>query len=378
MTRPVISVLAAVSLAVAIGATATSAAVATPRGPSPVVFVQTNGLTGNAIVVYDRAPDGLLTQAGTYATGGDGGAAVGAVSDKLASQGALLFDHQHDLLFAVNAGSNTISAFDVTGDRLTLSQVISSDGRFPASLTAHDDLLYVLNAGGEGNVSGFRISGGKLHPIHDSTRSLGLANTNPPFFLNSPGQVGFTPDGAKLIATTKGSGSDIDVFSIQANGRPSGSPVVNPAATPAPFAFTFQPASARPVDGEAGTSTLTTYTLRGDGTLGDPQSLSDGQTALCWITRVRGYYYVSNTGSNTVSGYQLSAAGTPALIGATGLVAATEPGTIDSAAADDRFLYVETGIGGTVDEFRVEAGGTLTRIGTVTGLPPGVEGIAST
>jgi hypothetical protein len=40
-------------------------------------------------------------------------------------------------------------------------------------------------------------------------------------------------------------------------------------------------------------------------------------------------------------------------------------------------LYDETGISGTVDEFRVSGDGTLTRIGTVTGLPSGLEGIAA-
>lgn len=376
MTRSVIGLLAVLALAGALGATSASAA--RPAGPSPVVFVQTNGLTGNTIVVYDRAATGLLTQAGTYATGGDGGAAAGAVSDRLASQGSLLFDARDDLLFAVNAGSDSISVFDVHGDTLSLTQVVPSGGQFPASLTVHDRLLYVLNAGGDGNVSGFRIAGGKLHAIHDSTRSLGLANTNPPFFLTSPGQVGFTPDGTKLVVTTKASGSNIDVFSVLPNGRPSASPVVNPAATPVPFAFTFQPGSGRLVDGEAAASSVTTYAIQGDGTLTDPRSLGDGQAALCWITAVRGYYYVSNTGSNTVSGYSLAADGTPSLIGPTGVVGTTEPGTIDSAAADDHFLYVETGIGGTVDEFRVEADGTLTSLGTVTGLPPGIEGIAAT
>ena len=43
--------------------------------------------------------------------------------------------------------------------------------------------------------------------------------------------------------------------------------------------------------------------------------------------------------------------------------------TLVPAAADDAFLYVETGAVGTVDEFRVNDDGTLTRLGTVTGLP---------
>ena len=42
-----------------------------------------------------------------------------------------------------------------------------------------------------------------------------------------------------------------------------------------------------------------------------------------------------------------------------------------------RFLYVETGLTGTVDEFRANADGSLTRLGSVTGLPPGLEGITT-
>jgi hypothetical protein len=59
-------------------------------------------------------------------------------------------------------------------------------------------------------------------------------------------------------------------------------------------------------------------------------------------------------------------------------VATTETGPIDmTTAAGGRFLYVQTGAGGTVDEFRVNGDGTLTRLGVVTGLPVGQEGIAS-
>ena len=289
----------------------------TSGAADPAVFVQTNQPDGNQIVVYDRAADGTLTQAGTYATGGRGGIAVGAPSDHLASQGSLVYDADHRLLFAVNAGSDSLSVFRVDGDVLTLQQVVSSGGGFPASIAVHDNLLYVLNAGGAGILQGFRI------------------------------------------------------------GRLSDTPVLNPSATPAPFAFTFDPASQRLVSGEAGISAVSTYAVGSDGTLSDPHSLSDAQVALCWITRVRGFYYVSNTGSNTLSGYTIDSNGQPSLLTPTGVVAGTEVGPIDSTSAADRFLYVENGISGTVDEFRVNDDGSLTSIGTVTGLPPALEGIAS-
>ena len=345
---------------------------------APVVFVQTNELGGNHVVVYDRGADGRLSRAGTYETGGNGGAALpGTESDRLASQGSLVYDADQSLLLAVNAGSDSVSAFRVHGDRLDLEDVLPSGGQFPASIAVHGDLVYVLDSGGAGTVSGFRIHGHKLSAIPGSARTLGLANSVPPFFLTSPGQVGFTPDGSKLLVTTKGSTSAIDVFAVQRDGRLSATPVVNPSATPVPFAFTFAP-SGRLVDGEAGASAVTTYAVQPDGTLTDPKSQTDGQTALCWVTPAGGFYYVANTGSNTLSGFSIAADGQPSPVGSTGIVATTEAGPIDLAASSEgSFLYGETGIAGTVDEYSVESDGSLTKLGTVTDLPPGIEGIAA-
>ena len=338
-----------------------------------VVWVQTNEPGGNRILVYDRNSDGTLSQAGAYATGGNGGvAAPGSESDRLASQGSLQYDWRHSTLIAVNAGSDTVTTFKVHGDRLQGRKVVASGGEFPASIAIHGRLVYVLNAGGEGIVQGFWLRGHHLRPIAGSARSLGLANGNPPNFLTSPGQVGFSPKGQKLLVTTKMSGSTIDVFRVRRDGTLSTSPIVNPSATPVPFAFTFTP-QGRLAAGEAGASSLTTYELNG-GTLADPRSATDGQTALCWIVRARGFYYVSNTGSNNVSSFTVGADGTPSLLSA--VAASTNAGPIDLTVSG-RYLYVQTGTTGTIDGFQINGDGSLTAVGSVTGLPVGQEGIAS-
>jgi 6-phosphogluconolactonase (cycloisomerase 2 family) len=364
------------ALAATVGA-AFAAAHAAAASPGAVVWVQTNEPSGNNVVVYDRGTDGHLTPAGTYPTGGNGGvAAPGTESDHLASQGSLVYDPASGLLFAVNAGSDSVSAFSVHGDRLHLESVVASGGQFPASIAVYGRLVYVLNSGGAGTLQGFRIVGDRLVQIPGSARTLGLTNSDPPFFLTSPGQVGFTPTGQQLLVTTKASESTIDVFQVLANGRLSAAPVVNPSATPVPFAFTFTP-TGRLAAGEAGASALTTYQIQAGGTLTDAKSQPDGQVALCWITRVGAYYYVSNTGSNTLSGYTVAPDGQPSLVGATGVVATTEAGPIDSTSPHGTsFLYAETG-SGTVDEFTVEPDGSLTPLGTIGGLPAGIEGIAS-
>jgi hypothetical protein len=368
--RPALAIFAALAL---VGAQSASAhGHHGGHGSRGAVFVQTNEPSGNKIDVFNRGDDGRLSLAGAYPTGGLGGvAAPGTESDHLASQGSLALADGRTLI-AVNAGSDTVTSFRVHGNRLQIRSLVSSGGQFPASVAVNGNLVYVLNSGGSGIVSGFWLRGSRLVPIPGSARSLGLANGDPPNFLTAPGQVGFTPDGRQLLVTTKASTSSVDVFAVGHDGRLSASPVVNPSATPVPFAFTF--GSGRLVDGEAGASSVTTYVVGAGGTLSDPRSASDGQTALCWILRVGNVYYVANTASNNLSSFTVDSAGTPSLLQA--IAATTNPGPIDLAASGG-YLYAETGTNGTVDEFAVNSDGTLTPIGTVAGLPPGLEGIAA-
>ncbi|HEX3980308.1 MAG TPA: hypothetical protein VHW93_03745, partial [Acidimicrobiales bacterium] len=197
------------------------------------LFLQTDNPDGNQIVAYDQASDGTLSSAGTYDTGGNGGVSAGSAVDPLASQGSLRLADGGRILLAVNAGSNTVSLFRVSGDRLALWQIIPSGGLFPTSIAVNQGIVYVLNAGGAGSVQGFVITAGTLRPLPGSNRSLGLANTDPPNFLQSPGQVGFSPDGSHVIVTTKQSGPGLDVFSVGFAGLLSLHPAQDASATPA-------------------------------------------------------------------------------------------------------------------------------------------------
>jgi DNA-binding beta-propeller fold protein YncE len=345
-------------------------------GASNAVFVETNGTTGNAILAFHRAGDGTLTQVASHPTGGLGGAAIGAAVDPLASQGALAYDSAHGLLLAVNAGSDSVSVFAADGDNLQLVQVIGSGGSFPASVAVSGDLAYVLNAGGDGGINGYRIAGEKLHPIERSSRALGLGNANPPFFLASPGQIGFTPDGGKLIVTTKKTGT-IDVFNLSPNGRPSDAPTVTASVGPVPFAFGFDGAG-RLIVTEAGTSSVTSYNIASNGSLAVVDaSVRNHQAATCWVTSARGYFFVANAGSADLSGYAINSAGALSLINGSQVAASTGGGPIDLAASSDgQYLYVESGGTGTVDEFRVSSDGTLVAIGVVAAAR-GLEGIVA-
>ena len=282
------------------------------------------------------------------------------------------------LLFAVNAGSNTVSVLSAQGRQLRLLQVVSSGGTFPDSIAVSGNLVYVLNAGGSGTLTGYRLVGAQLAPIPGSSRSLGLANSTPPNFLASPGEVGFTPNGSELIVTTKASTSSLDVFGVSPAGLLSATPTVTADPGNVPFSFTFS-ASGQLVVAEAGPSALHTFALGTGGALASvSSSVTDGQAALCWITTAGGYDYVANAGSNSVSAYSVAPNGTPSLVGTTGVVGTTDAGPIDMAAsADGSTLYVEAGGAGAVDEFHLNAGGSLTDLGSVAGLGAGIEGIAT-
>lgn len=345
-----------------------------PHRPGPTVFVQTDNLQGNGVVAYDRNPDGTLTEAGQYPTGGLGGQLEGSVVDHTASQGSLQLDQQDGLLYAVNAGSNTVSVFSVYGDRLHLNQVVPSGGDFPVSIAVRGHVVYVLNAREGGFVQGFVQFGGHLQAIPTWGRALGLDPTATPEFTHTPGQVAFTPDGSKLVVTTKANGNDVDVFGLDALGGISRTPTVTELPGAVPFAISFD-AGGNLVLAEAGTNAVASFAIDADGTLAPLAQQGTGQAATCWIARIGGTFYLSNAGSGSVSIYQSGPGGSLAAAG----TAATEAGTVDAApSADGHYLYVQTGAAGTVDEFAVGANGSLTQIGSVT-VPGAVggEGIAA-
>ncbi len=358
------------TVAAAAAALALTAGPASASGAGRAVFVQTDNPAGNQIVAYERGEGGTLTQAGTYGTGGLGGALEGSVVDHLASQSSLTYDRQNGLLYAVNAGSNTVSVFAVFGDRLALRQVLGSGGAFPVSVAAKDGLVYVLDAEEGGSLQGYRVLAGRLVPIPDSDRALGLNPAATPQFVNTPGQVGFSTDGSQLIVTTKANTNAVDVFAVNALGRLSRTPVVNSLPGAVPFAFSFD-RQGHLVLTEAGPNAIASFELRPGGAIAQLDAVSTEQNATCWVVRAQGHFYVSNAGSASLTGFQPEAGGQLlSLLGNT----ATDAGTVDAATPDSgRYLYVQTGATGIVDEFAVEAGGTLSKIGAVT-VPGAVGG----
>ncbi|WP_435205864.1 lactonase family protein [Micromonospora sp. bgisy143] len=345
------------------------------RGSEGAVFVQTNKAEGNTIKVYDRDEDGQLSKAGEYETGGLGGFTIGAPVDALASQGSLIYHRR--LLFAVNAGSNTVTVFDVDGTRLHKRQVIWSGGLLPVSVTVRDNLVYVLNAGGEGSVQGFELDKGRLSPIHGANRSLGLHNGNPPAFMTAPAQIKIDPDREFVLVSTKAANVMFS-YEIGRHGELSRHPVISDAGS-APFGFTFDTEDSVLVT-ESGSNEVSRFDLDEDGALDQVgPSVPNGQQAPCWIQRVGDYFYVANAGSSTISAYRVDDDGKLELVHA--VAADTGGGAIDMTTSDG-FLYVQNAAAGNVQGYEVNDDGSLRLVTTVEGLPKftdgiGMEGIAA-
>ena len=363
---------AAAVAALAVSALVATSAFAAPAAPAVfagggAVFVQNDRLEGNQVIAYSRSNEGQLTQVGVYDTGGNGGQLEGSVVDHTASQGALALDSADGLLFAVNAGSNTISVFSVRGTSLRLSQVVGSGGVFPVSVTVSEGYVYVLNAGAGGSIQGLVLDRGHLYPIPGNHRNLGLPQAAPGSgeqFTHTPGQIAFTPDGSKLLVTTKAAGQSVEVFTAHTLAP---SPVVTSLPGAVPFAVAFD-RQGHVLLAEAGPSALASFSLTFGNRLSQLDVLATEQAATCWVASAEGYYYTSNAGSASLTGFQDGFGATLTKLANT----ATHPGTVD-AAGTGRFLYVQGGKEGTLDEFEVQPNGSLESIGSLV-VPNAVGG----
>ena len=328
------------------------------------VYALTNQATDNAVAVFARSADGALTWQASVPTGGSG------AGSSLGSQGALALSDDGRWLFAVNAGSNDISAFQVRPSGLSLTSRVASGGSQPISLTVRGGLVYVLNAGGDGNISGFTIgSDGALAPIAGSARSLSASGVG-------PAQVSFSPNGDWLVVTEKAT-SKIDLYAVGPDGLAS-APVTSASAGGTPFGFAFGHRAELFVSEAAGSAS--SYVIDGTGAL---QAASGAvlthQGAPCWavVTKNGKFGYTANAQGGSISGFSIDNDGAIGLIDGDGRTAVVGGGNIDLAVSgNSRYLYELNG-NRSITGFRIEADGHLTAVGNVAGLPASTVGLVA-
>lgn len=341
--------------------------------PAGAVYTLTNEAAGNRVVAFSRYSNGTLSLVDSYSTQGLGS------SNSLGSQGALALSSNTRWLFAVNAGSNDVTVFSVDPVGVTFVHKVSSGGIRPISLTTAKDMLYVLNAGGNGNITGFKVGGnGHLTPIPGSTQPLSGNATD-------PAQVEFSSDG-KLLAVTEKATNMIDIYTVNRNGTVN-PPIVHPSAGQTPFGFVFGKAGKLIVSeafgGAVNGSAASSYLVERDGRLNVVSaSATTHQTAACWLvlTNNERYAYTANAGSESITGYRVTPDGSLNLLDADGRTGVTGTGRrpLDMALnKNSRFLYVLTGGVRGINSFETNTDGSLTPVQTVDGLSANVVGLAS-
>lgn len=370
------------------------------------VYTETNSPNQNRVLIFDRFANGHLKLVGSVATGGQGGQQLqpgcAPTCPFLDTQGELAQTSDGKHVFAVNAGSNSVSSFRWTPAGLKLVSVHSSGGKFPNSLTIHGNLLYVLDSGifpmpgppVPGNIAGLRFNAaGHLTPISGSIQPLtptvpGLAR-----------QVGFNNNGKLLVVSLLGDPTlatpvatdSIDTFNVSASGAAS-APTPHNATTPFPFGFAFDPnghlimsqVTSLTVPGAGDTAS---YNVAGSGALTPITTQATNGTAPCWVTITPNgkYAYVVNTGGGAPTGaftseFRVFPNGGLKLLGNTAVRKNEFALTDETLSSDSRYLYVlSTGASPAshhIDEYKVGANGILTLIGQTPAMAvPGASGL---
>src|SRR5207249_4107999 len=217
----------------------------------------TNQVAGNAVAVFNRAADGTLSAAGTIATGGTG------TGGSLGSQGAVALSDDGRRLFAVNAGSNDVSVFDVGPTGLSLaSQTASGAASGRASVASaggtpfgfafgHRNDVFVSEA--TGSASSYVLDAGNLSLVSGAV----LTHRGAPCWavVTDDGRFGYTgngsgsvsafaiaPSGAISLVDTDGATAVVSggVNDIALSGNSRYLYVLGTGATPAIYAFRLE------------------------------------------------------------------------------------------------------------------------------------------
>jgi 6-phosphogluconolactonase len=350
----------------ALGAFAALAGPTAAMASGGALYTQTNDPAGNVVQKFDRARDGRLTPAGTFATGGVGLADLGG------RQGAIELSEDGDTVYATNAGSNTVSVFRVR-DGLELIGTFPSGGQAPLSVDEQDGRVYVLNSGGIANVTAFDTGRrGALRPIPGGTQDLPGAN--------GAAQVSVTPDGRRLVVSERLS-NRLETLALDRFGRPA-APVITASSGTTPFGFAIS-GRGHVIVSEAGTNSVSSYRI-GSGRLLDviTPALALNQGGVCWVAvSPDGRFAYTGNAGGSISGLAVDGDGSLSALDADGVTAVPPQSPRDlDFARNGRFVYtVSPGNatdGGSVTGYRVGNDGSLTEITSVPAAA-GITGAAA-
>ncbi|MDY3561153.1 lactonase family protein [Gemmata sp. JC673] len=345
-----------------------SGALAHPGGTAAaVVYTETNNPQDgqNAVLAFARdARTGALTQIGTFATGGTGQLNVPKLVGPDDGDQQVQATADGRFLFAVNQGSDSVTAFRVL-DNGGLHRVgtFASGGDQPDSIGIAGNTLYVANRGDAGqghpgttapSVVAFNIGrDGALVAIPNSTVTFPVGTFVTQALVSPDGRFLFVE--AATLAGTPG-GNTVNTFRIGADGRLTaapGGPASASANAPVLLGAAAHPTRNIVYTGFASSGQVGVFTYDETGRTNFVGPAEGSGAAPCWCTisadgRV---LYVANTATDSVSVFSLADPLHPVQIqelplgGPRGATAAGRPVTNAFEIALDptgRFLYAVT------------------------------------
>lgn len=424
-TRAVFTGLAAMGLVVNLFGCGGGNGGSKSAADSKLLYTESNDPTRNVILAYRRASDGSLTPLASSPIDlrGQGFANPQEQPGPPDADQQIITNANHTLLFAVNSGSNTIAVMKINSDG-SLTHIsgspFASGGTNPYTLYLLGNKLYCGNknvgsgagAGGTPNYTVFNVGAdGTLTQLTSATVGAS-AGSSPSQVLASPdGKTMFTNDFfGPLASPATGSLRSYKInadSSLTQNGSAIAPPTTVPANTAPPFVPFYslvQGVQVHPTQrivyaSVPVTNQLAVYTYDASGVLSF-NSFSPVSGAIpCWlvINKARTRMYIVETGSNSVSTFDITNPLTPKEVqylpmgssGPTFPLLPILPPLTSSAAAEEsldpngNFLYVVShhanpdptfNGGGILHTLKVNSDGTLTEQGV--GLDLGLSNAA--
>ncbi|MEO7152907.1 MAG: beta-propeller fold lactonase family protein [Burkholderiaceae bacterium] len=396
--------LTALSIAMALGAGVALPASAGTDKTSGVVYVESNAASDNAILAYRRSPQGDLTPlpGSPFATGGKGVFDLSLDLGPFDSDQLITTNADKTLLFAVNAGSNTIAVFRIHADgslAAVAGSPFPSGGINPVSVGVARDTLVVVNkamdprqsATSLPNYTSFHFApDGRIDPVPLSTVTVGPTNSPSQALISANQRLVFGADffGGLLQSFQIGQTGSL------AQNAPQALPATAFEGSPAPrlpLGLTAHPNRPVVYVGLVTVNKIAVYSHDNFGVLSFVRTVDDSGSAPCWLrTNADGSrLYVSNTGDSSITVYDTTDPLAPKEIQKLTLKGEGSPFQIEFDPRGN-YLYVVNqraiastpiGQGNTLHTLRVNANGHLTEPGspTVLDLPLGTrpQGLAT-
>ncbi|KFX92946.1 hypothetical protein V490_05067 [Pseudogymnoascus sp. VKM F-3557] len=360
LLRKILLSAAVLGLVAVEGAPSNGGHPAPPQGNGPKAIYFLTNEAKNAVVALPVECDGTLSHGSVTGTGGKGANSIDqdtklpAAPDALSSQSALTVSGQY--LFAVNAGSNSLTMFSISAKDPTKLTALGHSGDLPGDFpvtvaaSAKNNLVCVGTTGVKSGVTCTSFSSHGLGKF-DALRPFGLGQTTPPVGpFNTVSQVFFSDDESVLFTTVKGNPPAnntgfLSAFEVNpvspCGGAISSLSTVETRSSPAGTAVLFGSAvipgttSLFVTDASFGGAVLAVdssnkATVAGKGAIAD-------QAATCWVTisEVTGSAFVTDIAVNHI--VQMSTKDA-SIISSTDLSANGDHGLTDLASAGN-FVY---------------------------------------